>query len=197
MSAKYVLAGSLLAVMAQVMSAQAARGRSKAELERIIFHSRHLGAHGIGYNDRSLEELSHKLAPSDIPNLLSLLDSNDVRVGAEFALASQCQAAIQPVRDEAITNDKISALDADDIMDLIAGFKGCSTEAQASARAMRNEIDAANNEKQARKLQEVQARAAEDARIQKNALKMLDPEQKKSLTRTEREEVFHRSIKAA
>ena len=38
-------------------------------------------------------------------------------------------------------------------------------------------------------------KAAEDARIQRNALKMLDSEQAKNLTLKEREEVYRRSLK--
>jgi hypothetical protein len=151
----------------------------------------------MGYNDRSLEELSRKLGPADIPSLISMLNTIDVHVGAQFALASQCEAGIQPVRDETIRNDRISALDAEEIMDLIAGFKECTYETQARARAERIKIDAADRERQARRLQEVQEKAGEEARIQKNALKMLDPEQRKTLTRTEREEGFRRSIKTA
>jgi hypothetical protein len=45
-------------------------------------------------------------------------------------------------------------------------------------------------------MQEAQENAAEDARIQRNALKMTNPKQAKDLTRQEREEVFRRSLKA-
>ena len=42
---------------------------------------------------------------------------------------------------------------------------------------------------------EANEKAAEDARIQRNALKMQNPEQAKDLTRKEREEVYRRSLK--
>ncbi|HEX7289148.1 MAG TPA: hypothetical protein VF532_23390 [Candidatus Angelobacter sp.] len=186
--------GLLLAIASL---AAAATPHSKAELERIILQSRHLGAHGLGYNDLSLRELSHALTPEDIPNLISLLGDTKIRVGTEFALASQCEAAIESLRDALIQGDKVDALDAQDTMELIAGFSQCKPETHARARAARIEIDKINKDRQARKLQELQEKAKEDARIQQNGIKMLDPEQKKTLTRAEREEVFKRSVKAA
>src|SRR5215468_6971776 len=60
---------------------------SKAELKTIILRSRHLGAHGMGYNDDSLTKLSRTITPDDIPNLISLLGDRELRVGAQFALA--------------------------------------------------------------------------------------------------------------
>ena len=191
------LLGLLLAVIgAAVISMSAAAARSQAELEQLVLGSRHLGAHGLGYNEDSLRELSLTLKPADISGLISLLDQTKLRVGVQFALASQCDAAIQPVQ-AATTNDQLSALEAEDIMDLIAGFKGCSPDAEAKARDARVEIETAGKERQAQKQKETQAKAADDARVQKNAFKMVDPEQRKTLTRAEREEVFRRSIKAA
>lgn len=189
----YRLFGLLLAVA----SVAAATPRSKADLEKIILHSRHLGAHGLGYNDRSLEELSHTLTHDDIPNLISLLGDTKIRVGTEFALASQCEAAIEPVREAVIQGERIDALDAEETLELIAGFGQCTPEKQAKARAAKLEIDAANKERQAKRAQELEEKGKEDARVQQNGIKMLDPEQKKTLTRAEREEVFKRSLKAA
>lgn len=179
--------------------------RSKAELKKIILHTRHFGAHGMGYNDRSLVQLARAITPADIPNLISLLDEKgdilkdniDVRVGARFALASQCEATIQPLQQAAEQNQEIAWVDAEDIMDLMAGFPGCDPATQAKARAVRSKIHAAAEERMARESQRLQEKAADNARIQKNALKMSDPEQKKTLARTEREEVFRRSVKAA
>lgn len=179
--------------------------RSKAELKKIILHTRLWGAHGIGYNDRSLLQLSRAVTPADIPNLLFLLDEKgdilkdnvDVSVGARFALASQCDAAIQPLQQAAEQNQHIAWLDAEDILDLMSGFQGCDPATQAKARAVKSEIRAAAEERMAKRNQELQKKAADDARIQKNALKMSDPEQKQTLTRAEREEVFRRSVKAA
>ena len=92
---------------------------------------------------------------------------------------------------------RVDALDAEDIMDSIAGFSRCAPEMQADARKMRAEIKKTDKERQAKRALELQEKAEEDARIQQNGLKMLDPQQKKTLTRAEREEVFRRAVKAA
>ena len=81
-------------------------------------------------------------------------------------------------------------------MDLIANFRACSPEAQQKAVAMRADLDTLRIADQARITEESKKRAAEDARIQQNGLKMLDPQQAATLTRKEREEVYHRSLKA-
>src|SRR5438105_3200616 len=86
--------------------------RSEAHVRRIILSTQHLGAHGMGYNTRSLWQLSKRLTPDDIPVLLSLADRNSgITVGAQFGLASQCGSAIVPVRDAA-TQHKLMSLDA-------------------------------------------------------------------------------------
>jgi hypothetical protein len=201
----HILALVLAAISAAEARPVAQPARSKAELKRIILHTRHWGAHGLGYNDRSLLQLSRAITPADIPNLLFLLeekgdilkDNIDVSVGARFALASQCDATIQPLQQAAGQNQHIAWLDADDILDLMAGFQGCDRATQAKARAVKSEVRAAAEERMAKRDRELQEKAADDARIQKNALKMSDPEQKKTLTRAEREEVFRRSVKAA
>ncbi len=198
MSRKQRLAGFLLAMVGLAGSVPAADGaQSKAEVQRIIRHSRHLGAHGMGYNDHSLVEMSQELTPVDIPILISLLNDSELRVGAQFALASQCEAAIMPVRRAVITDERVSSLDADDIMDLIADFSKCRPETQAAARAMRIEIDKLVQERLARRAKELEQQAADDARIQRNALKMNDPADRKTLSQAEREEVFRRAVKAA
>ena len=65
----------------------------------VILYSRHLGAHGMAYNDRSLRELSQKLSPADVPTVITLLVDRKIRVGAQFALASRCGPSILPVRE--------------------------------------------------------------------------------------------------
>jgi hypothetical protein len=168
---------------------------SAERVRRIVLHSQHLGAHGMGYNRQSLEMLSQKLAPSDVPTLISLVADKNLRVGVQFALASQCQAAIIPVR-EAVVDHKMLFLDAEDTMRLIEDFVGCTPATQQGASAMRSEIQSLGEAEQLRLEKEAKVKAAEDARIQRNALKMTDPKQVKELTRQEREEVFRRSLKA-
>lgn len=186
-----------VATLASLTTSAQDAAKSKIEVRRIILHSRHLGAHGLGYNGRSQVEMSQELTPADIPVLISLLGDSELRVGAQFALASQCEAAIMPVQRAVIADERVSSLDADDIMDLIADFNKCRPEAQAAARAMRVEIDKLVEERLAKRTQEREEQAADDTRIQKNQLKMMDPSQKKTLTQAEREEVFRRSVKAA
>ena len=169
--------------------------KSAVEVRRIILHSTHLGAHGMGYNTESLNEMSRKLVPADIPALIELLSDRRLRVGLSFALASQCEAAIAPARDAAVQH-KMDFMDAQDVMDLISGFAACSPDSQSKAAAMRTELNALREADQAKIAEESKKREAEDARIQENGLKLLDPKQAATLTRKEREEVYHRSLKA-
>jgi hypothetical protein len=176
-------------------SVSAASDSQAARLRRIILHSRHLGAHGMGYNRPSEFELSRKLTPADIPTLISLSREPDLRVGVQFALASQCDAAILPVR-QAAAEHKMDFLDASDTMALISDFSGCTPEAQKKALGMGEELDRLRQEDYAKAMQEAKQQAENDARIQRNAVRMGDPNQAKNLTREEREEVFRRSLKA-
>ncbi|HEV2991543.1 MAG TPA: hypothetical protein VG759_24115 [Candidatus Angelobacter sp.] len=109
-------------------------------LRHTILQSRHLGAHGFGYNDKSLKTLSEKLTPGDIPGLINLLTDKDLRIGIQFALASQCEAAILPVR-EAVVQRKMLSLDGEDTMYLIESFAVCSPETRKKAALMRSEIE--------------------------------------------------------
>ncbi len=147
----------------------------------------------MGYGIRSLAQLSRRLSPADIPTLISLAADRDLNVGVHFALASQCAAAILPVR-EAATQHKMDFFDASDTMDLIASFSGCTPAAQSKATEMHADLDKLRNEEYAR--MESKRKAADEQRIQRNGLKLLDPEQAKSLTREERLEVFRRSLAA-
>ena len=181
---------------------QAASGQSLAEqstsvahVRQVILNSRHLGAHGLGYNDESLRTLSGSLTPADIPDLIALLADKDLRVGVQFALASQCEAAIIPVREAAIEH-KLVFLEAEDTMRLIEEFSSCTEATKQVASAMRFEIHALGEDEQRRLERQTKERAADDARIQRNALKMMDPKQAKELTKQEREEVYRRSLKA-
>ncbi len=154
-----------------------------------------MGAHGMGYGTRSLAQLSRKLSPADIPTLISLAGDEDLRVGVQFALASQCEPAILPVREAAIQH-KMDFLAASDTMDLIAGFSGCSPAARNKAGEIRSDLDKLRDEENARIGEESKRKAADEQCIQRNGLKLLDPEQAKTLTREERLEVFRRSLAA-
>jgi hypothetical protein len=149
----------------------------------------------MGYNNRSLRELSQKLSPADVPTMIALLADRKVRVGAQFALASQCEASMVPVR-EAAKRHEMDFLDASDVMDMILSFAHCTLDAKEKARAMRDELDKLGQQDRARIAVEAKRNAENDARIQQNGLKMTDPKRAKELTRQEREEVYHHSLKA-
>jgi hypothetical protein len=169
------------------------------ELRKIILHSQHLGAHGMGYNSASLEEMSRKLKPGDVADLLTLMqprESGESRVGAQFGLASQCAASFAPLR-EAMNNHQVMFFDAQDTARLPADFARCSPADRAKATAMVSELEELFQADMARSREENEKKAAEDQRIQANGLKLMDPAKAKTLTRTEREEVFARSVKAA
>jgi hypothetical protein len=117
--------------------------------------------------------------------LIDLAADKDLRLGVQFALSSQCEAAIIPVR-EAVIHRKILFLDAEDVMRLIEDFSVCTPETQHRASAVRSEIHAPGEAEQPRLAREAKEKAADDARIQRNALKMSDPRQSKELTRQER-----------
>jgi hypothetical protein len=170
------------------------RAKSAERVRQIILRSRSLGAHGIGYSGNSLNTLSRKLTPADVPTLIDLAADKDLHVGVQFALASQCEATLIPVR-AAVIQHKISFLDAEEVMRLIEDLAICRPETQQASSAIRSEIHLLGDAEQRRSREEAKEKAAENARVQRNALKLLDPETAKSLTRQEREEVYKRSLK--
>jgi hypothetical protein len=163
-------------------------------VRHIILRSRSPGAHGFGYSSNSLSTLSRKLTPADVATLIDLAADKDLHVGVQFALASQCEATLIPVR-AAVIQHKMSFLDAEEVMRLIEDCAICRPETQQASSAMRSEIHSLGEAEQRRLEEEAKEKAAENARIQRNAFKMLDPEMAKSLTRQEREEVYQRSLK--
>lgn len=148
----------------------------------------------MGYSSQSLNQLAQKLTPADVPTLIEIAADKDLYVGVQFALASRCDAALIPVR-EAVIQHKMRGLDAEDVMRLIEGFAVCTPETRQKSSSMRSEIRSLGEVEQRRVEAEANEKATEDARIQRNALKMQDPEQAKDLTRKEREEVYRRSLK--
>jgi hypothetical protein len=185
----------LIALMA-LASASAHAAKSHAEIRSIILSARHLGAHGMGYNSRSMVKLSKRLSADDIPALITLASrANDVFIGAQFALAAQCDPAIPAVHDAAVRH-QIDFLSAEDTLSLMAGFEGCSLESRAKASAMQDTLRQLNAEDSARIERESKQKAEDDARIQQNGLKLLDPVQAKTLTHEERLEIYRRSLAA-
>jgi hypothetical protein len=140
----------LLASLCVPANAQSPAGDTKSveQVRRIILRSQHLGAHGIGYNRQSQTTLSQKLTPADVPILISLVADEHLHVGVQFALASQCEAAIIPVR-ESVVQHKMLFLDAEDVMRLIEDFAVCTQETRQRASAMLSEIHALGKAEQA------------------------------------------------
>lgn len=93
----------------------------------------------MGYSEKSLSELATRVKPADIPLLMAILGERRMRVGVSFALASQCDAAVIPVR-EATLQHKMDFLEAQDTLDLMANFAGCPDEARQHATQMRAEL---------------------------------------------------------
>src|SRR5215469_3039491 len=118
---------------------------SEARVRQIILSTRHLGAHGTGYNTRSLSQLSKKLTPADIPLLISLASrDSDLSVGVQFALASQCGPSVTAVGDAVEHQDpaqrKFLYLDTEDTLQLISEFEGCTPEVRHQAVHVRAEV---------------------------------------------------------
>jgi hypothetical protein len=186
---------ALVAFMALVC-AYADAAKSPAKIRSIILNARHLGAHGIGYNTRSMEKLSVSLSVEDIPALIVLSSGrSDVAVGAQFALAAQCDPAIPALHDAAVKH-QIDFLDAEDTLSLMAEFHECSPDSRAKALAMHEGLRQLNAEESARIEKDSKQKAEDDARIQQNGMKLLDPEQAKTLTHEERLEIYRRSLAA-
>src|SRR5579864_3094860 len=141
---------------------------SEARVRRIILNTRHLGAHGMGYNTQSLWQLSKKLTPADIPVLISIASSqSNIAVGAQFALASQCGPSVAAVRNAVVRDGaaqrKFIYVDAEDTLLLISEFEGCSPEVRRDATNARDEIQRLREEEHARIEQESKQKADNDA----------------------------------
>jgi hypothetical protein len=189
---------SLVTMVSLLLAVGASSGcAAEDQAERIraaVLHSRQLGAHGLGYGERSLEELSRKLQPADIPGLISLASDRELRIGVQFALASQCEPAIAAVRDAA-AGRHMDFLDASDTLRLVSEYGKCSAAARQRARDAMAEIESLRRTDQARNIASIKREKQEDARIQENALTLMQGGAQQ-LSRAEREEVYRRSLKA-
>jgi hypothetical protein len=125
----------------------------------------------MGYSTRTMTEMSKRLTDDDIPVLIVLATAeSDLSIGAQFALASQCDPAIAAVYQAAVQH-KIDFLGAADTMFHMAYFEECSQDARASASAMRQKLLELNEEDHARIKQEYEQKTENQARIQQNGLK--------------------------
>lgn len=179
----------LLALLALVYAAHAG-AVDMNEVDRvrqIVLQSRQAGAHGLGYGERSLKELSRKLKPADVPALIVLLDNRNrsAAIGATFGLASQCGAAIDPVGAIATgaSENLLHFSDAREVLEQLANFKACARADRARALEKVPLIDEAERDYSARGAEEIRHRDTEDARLQAEGLKMLDPLQRAVISR--------------
>jgi hypothetical protein len=189
-------AWKIVAAVWCVCGAAASADDGDTRVRNIILNSRHMGAHGLGYNTESMQEMAHKLRATDVPVLVRLLHDRDVSVGAEFGLASQCAAAIEPVS-KAAAQKKADFLASEEVMELIGENKDCSDQAKKDAAAAKANLAALREAEYERIAAEARKREENDQRIQENGLKLMDPTRRGELTLEERKEVFERSVKAA
>jgi len=142
---------------------------SEARVRQIILSTRHLGAHGMGYNTRSLWQLSKKLGPADIPLLMNLASGDsDLRVGAQFALASQCGPSLNAIHQairNALAQRRFLDLSAEDTLQLISEFDGCAPEVRRNATDALADLRRSRQEKRERIQQESKQKAEDDAHI--------------------------------
>lgn len=188
-------------------TANAAVADDVGRVRAVILSSRHMGAHGMGYNADSLNELAKKLSVSDIQIILTIYSNSNshlgMAAGAQFALASQCrdglEAVTRTVKDGTFMRSGFKSVDftdAQNILGLIAKFDRCDASTQQDAVKSQAMIEEFTKADYARRRDAAIKEQREDARIQENSLKLLAPSADKPLTLSEREEVFHRSVKA-
>jgi hypothetical protein len=168
-------------------NALAANATAQNRVRHVILGSRQLGAHGWGYGNRSLIELSRKLMPADIPALIVLLDDGNHRaeIGARFGLASQCGAAIDPLHDHAVgAGQNLKRLeDAREVYALLQNFARCTAAARMRALEKSALVDQARIDYTAQRARRIKRRNAEDARLQSSGMKMLDHTQRATVSR--------------
>jgi hypothetical protein len=168
-------------------------------IHRTLLQSRHLGAHGSGYNAESYTELAKKLSPAAVPTLLDLLvHDKEVRVGAVVGLASQCGAAIEPILNAA-ERGEVPFISLSDLHDALAQMERAaicsSTDREQAAKAIMT-LDRLMEEENARRRRAVRERNARQGELTKRGLLMLDHEGRKSVSINECLEVVWESVKA-
>lgn len=170
-------------------------------LRKIVLDSRQMGAHGLGYGQRSMSELARRLNPADVPGLIALLDdkTRTAANGATFALASQCAAAIEPVtaRVRAPNVELPRFEQARETLERIAGNLSCSDAARERARVAAAEVTLAEKAAYARRIDDVRRRDAEDARLQAESAKLSDPARRREVSYQDCLAIAERSRKAA
>lgn len=196
MQSLMTLVAFLCGIGAIVASPGSGRAASEDRVRDAIVKSQRLGAHGIGYNRDSLVALSKTLTPDDLPAMLGMLKGESpVKTGVVFALASQCGAAIAPLLAEASRDDFPLAqiADARDVLRILAGFDGCSASDRESGRSAEVKLDRLERRQIERVMESVRTHREEEARVETNALKLLNPDKASEVTLEECIEVVLRS----
>lgn len=168
-------------------------------IHKTLLQSRHLGAHGLGYNAESYAELARRLSPAAIPTLLDLLvHDKEVRVGVVVGLASQCGAAIEPILNAA-ERGEVPFISLSDLHDALAQMERaaiCSSMDQEQAVKAIMRLDRLIEEENARRRRAVGERKARQAELTERGLLMLDPEDRRSVSINECLELVWESVKA-
>lgn len=168
-------------------------------IRRTLAQSRHLGAHGYGYNAESLAELKQRLSPGAIPVLLDLLThEKDVRAGAIAGLASQCGAAIEPIGN-AVNRATVPFVNWGDLrnaLDLIANAEFCAMADRQQALNAIGALDQLTDAEYTRRQQAAQEQRARQTELNKRGLLMLDPEGRKTVSINDCLELVWESAKA-
>ena len=180
-------------------------GTTESSTERdatrqILLESRHLGAHGLGYNAQSQAELAKQLSPAAIPTLLNLLvHDRETQVGAIFGLASQCGAAIMPILDAAQrhTVPSINLSDLRDALTLMERVELCSTSDQQRAGEAIKTLDRIIEDENAKRRRAVEEQRARQAEITRHGILMLDPQGRQSVSANDCLAVVWESVRAA
>jgi hypothetical protein len=172
----------LLMAFAQLLPSRVEAGASteRDAIRKILLGSRHLGAHGLGYNAQSQAELAKQLSPAAVPTLLTLLvHDQETSTGAIFGLASQCGAAIMPILDAAQRRTIPYIRDALTQMEHAAV---CSPSDQQRAVEARMELDRIIEDENERRRRVVDEQHARRREVTTHGLMLLDPDATRSVS---------------
>ena len=179
--------GMLLMAFAQLLPSWVEAGAvtERDAIRKILLGSRHLGAHGLGYNAQSQAELAMQLSPAAVPALLNLLvHDQETRTGAIFGLASQCGAAIMPILDAA-QRRTIPYINLSDLRDALTQMEHadvCSLSDQQRAAEAIMELDRIVDDENTRRRRAVDEQNARQGEVTRRGLMMLDPEGRQSVS---------------
>ena len=197
-----VVIGCLVLASVQLIPSlsMAESSKERDAIRQIILGSRHLGAHGFGYNTQSQAELAKRLSPAAIPTLLDLLvHDKETQVGAIFGLASQCGAAIMPILDAAQLHavSSVNLRDLRDSLTLMERAEVCSTSDQQRAGEAIKTLDRIIEDETATRRQAVDEQRARQAEITRHGILMLDPERRQSVSPNDCLALVWESVRAA